>query len=142
VKSKHDDHYLVEGEASEEMKVLKSEVAHLYQNMLPAQVIKAAAMAYALQHTTTSVIEVGQMGVGKTSTGMLTLRLYLAKQIEQAMRPLKDTLQKLGELESDLHDSQNTSDAKAIRRVKEAIRLTEKTLKAMFKIVVVCPGHL
>ncbi|MEP7287905.1 MAG: DUF6094 domain-containing protein [Chloroflexota bacterium] len=142
VKAKHDGYYLAQRDEGEAVKVLKSEVAHLYQNMLPAQIIKAAAMAYAMQHTTTSVIEVGQMGVGKTSTGMLTLYLYLAKQIERAMLPLKDTLQKLGELESDLLEAQRTGHRQHVRSLKEAIRLTEKTLKAMFKIVVVCPGHL
>src|SRR5262249_34832267 len=40
-------YYLAQGEAGEEIRVLKSDVAHIYQNMLPAQVIKAAAMAYA-----------------------------------------------------------------------------------------------
>jgi len=74
--------YITVDEQGAAVTVAKSEVAHVYQNMLPAQVIKASAMAYALQHKTTSVIEIGQMGTGKTSTSSMTLYLYLAKWIE------------------------------------------------------------
>ncbi len=84
VTHKTDGGYLTVDEQSAAVAVAKSDVAHLYQNMLPAQVIKASAMAYALEHKTTSVIEIGQMGTGKTSTSSLTLYLYLAKWIERA----------------------------------------------------------
>ncbi len=76
--------YRAVNEQNDQIEIAKSDVAHIYQNMLPAQVIKASAMAYALKHKTTSVIEIGGMGTGKTSTSMLTLYLYLAKWIEQA----------------------------------------------------------
>ena len=78
-----DSGYLVSDENGQEQPIEHKQVAHIYQNMLPAQIIKAAAMAYALKKETTSVIEIGQMGTGKTSTSSLTLYLYLAKWLEK-----------------------------------------------------------
>ncbi len=65
VQQKTADGFVAADENGQSVTIARSDVAHIYQNMLPAQVIKAGAMAYALKHTTTSVIEIGMMGSGK-----------------------------------------------------------------------------
>ncbi|MHB8628558.1 MAG: DUF6094 domain-containing protein [Aggregatilineales bacterium] len=142
VLQKAGDGYICADEQGESASITKADVAHVYQNMLPAQVIKAAAMAYALKHTTTSVIEIGQMGCGKTSTSSLTLYLYLAKQIEQAAGSLADSVRELGELEATLQAATATADSPRIHRLEARRTQLEKRIQARFKIVVVCPGHL
>jgi hypothetical protein len=142
VQQKHDAHFVVVNDAGESITIPKTDVAHIYQNMLPAQVIKAGAMAYALKHKSTSVIEIGAMGSGKTSTSSLTLYLYLAKHIEQAAQTLPESTRALGELEADLYDATLTADRRRIRRLQAKRRALEKVIRAKFKIVVVCPGHL
>lgn len=142
VQQKTEDSFVAVDEQGKSVSIPKSEVAHIYQNMLPAQVIKAGAMAYALKNTTTSVIEIGQMGSGKTSTSSLTLYLYLAKQIEQAAKCLGENARELGELEADLYDATLANDMQRIRQLQARRLKLEKIIRAKFKIVVVCPGHL
>ncbi len=142
VQQKTTDGFVAADETGQSVTIARSEVAHIYQNMLPAQVIKAGAMAYALKNTTTSVIEIGAMGTGKTSTSSLTLYLYLAKQIEQAVQGLTESARELGELETELYEAGLAKETKRVRQL-EAKRLTlEKHIRAKFRIVVVCPGHL
>jgi hypothetical protein len=142
VQQKHEAHFIAVNEAGESITIPKTDVAHVYQNMLPAQVIKAGAMAYALKNKSTSVIEIGAMGSGKTSTSSLTLYLYLAKHIEQAAQSLPENARALGELEADLYDATLTADRRRIRQLQARRRALEKVIRAKFKIVVVCPGHL
>ena len=120
----------------------KSEVENVYQNMLPAQVIKASAMAYALKHTTSTVIEIGQMGTGKTSTSGLTLYLYLAKHIEQATQSIAELDQELADVDVELQSVTMSADNRRIHQLEAQRLKLEKQRRARFKIVIICPGHL
>ncbi|MHB8626801.1 MAG: DUF6094 domain-containing protein [Aggregatilineales bacterium] len=142
VLQKTGDGYVCVDEQGESASIVKTEVTHTYQNMLPAQVIKAAAMAYALKNTTTSVIEIGMMGTGKTSTSMLTLYLYLARHIEQATQSLAESARELSELETSLQAATAAADGPRIRQLETRRLQLEKRIQSKFKIVVVCPGHL
>ncbi len=58
------------------------------------------------------------------------------------MQSLTESVRELGELEADWYDAVLAMDIKRVRQL-EAKRLTlEKRIRAKFKIVVVCPGHL
>jgi hypothetical protein len=142
VLQKTSDGYVAVDDQGETVSIAKTEVAHIYQNMLPAQVIKAAAMAHALKNTTTSTIEIGMMGTGKTSTSSLTLYLYLAKQIEQAAQSLTESEHELADLKADLAGATLAGDERRIRQLETKQLRIEKQMRARFKIVVICPGHL
>ncbi len=103
-----------------EIEIPMDDVDHIYYKMLPAQVIEAAAMAWRLEHGSTGVLEVGQMGTGKTSTSLMAM--FLARLHKYGLMIDKD--------------------AKGQTIVVGSDGKPAKISRQRNTIVIMCPGHL